>query len=282
MWQPSPPPAAPVEATELLSELAAYYQELVEYHQKAAHSAYVCLTHLEALLGEREVMSVQSLRQSDEKQEQSLQLPSSQTEQLIRSEEMGNAANQINGEPESEKTVEKSDEESDERETIKNLLKLNQGKILHIDYIARELSQSNEASNHKKIKSILTQGEKESLWAKVPDSPGCWTWDLKDLPDLAIKAKSQKKRTGKKLKNIPRSGKMKKYPTLTNAVADCLQQNYPQVCTTQTIAEWLYPRGLNSVSSKQVKESIGKVLSRGEGDFWTRVAIGKYVWKGRK
>ncbi len=165
---------------------------------------------------------------------------------------------------------------------IGELLELNRGKILQIDYMARELSPNQELIEKQELESILVQGEKEELWASVPEAPGCWTIDLKEIAEVGVKSKSQKKKKRRRKNLTPKKGKMRQYQTLTQAVTDCVSQNYPQVLTTDKISEWLYPRGLSEVESQQVKNAIGKVLSKGSGDLWTRVAVGKYVWKGER
>ena len=340
MWQPSPVPEPPPEAAGVLVELAAYYQELVADHQKAAQSAYVRLMHVEALMGSGKIRSGESVNQEEQREEQTeegrrkqesipelveLQVGSekgageresdkwgsaaetgsstSLTKQnseltesrlrerrrLARAEEVGSEEKEksgegISGEVElagrAEVELKKSVSLPGENwgEKVRKLLKLNLGKILQIDYIVRELSQNQEPINKQELEAVLTQGEKESWWASVPEAPGCWTLDLKEIAPVGgkgSKKQSQKKKRRKRKNLIPRRGKMKQYQTLTKAVGDCLEQNYPQVCTPQTIVEWLYPEGLLDGERQQVKGSIGKVLSKGAGGDWKRVEVEK-------
>ncbi len=346
MWQPSPPPAAPKEAGELLLELAAYYQELVAYHQKAAQEAIVHLSHVEALLGSGKSGSGESVHLEEQPREQEWKQQSRPEREVpllssskgveerksSRSDEVadtyaktspsyGNGEGRISNsevegsglrgrrqrrrrigesvggevltlegleaattwstEASSEKAVTPPGEKNWNREIVE-LLELNRGKILQIDYMARELSQNQELIEKQELESILVQGEKEELWASVPEAPGCWTIDLKEIAEVGVKSKSQKKKKRRRKNLTPKKGKMRQYQTLTQAVTDCVSQNYPQVMTTDKISEWLYPRGLSATESQQVKNAIGKVLSKGSGDLWTRVAVGKYVWKGER
>ncbi len=346
MWQPSPPPAAPKEAGEFLLELAAYYQELVAYHQKAAQEAIVHLSHVEALLGSGKSRSGESVQLEEQPREQGWKQQSRPEREVpllssskgveerksSRSDEVaytyaktspsyGNLEGRIsNSEVEGsglrgrrqrrrrkgesvgggmlileglEAATTRSPEASSEKavtppgeknwnQPIGELLELNRGKILQIDYLARELSPNQELIEKQELESILVQGEKEELWASVPEAPGCWTIDLKEIAEVGVKSKSQKKKKRRRKNLTPKKGKMRQYQTLTQAVTDCVSQNYPQVMTTDKISEWLYPRGLSEVESQQVKNAIGKVLSKGSGDLWTRVAVGKYVWKGER
>lgn len=50
------PPSPPAGTTEYLAQLADYYRDLVEYHQKAAIVAAQQLGHVEALLGTEPVL----------------------------------------------------------------------------------------------------------------------------------------------------------------------------------------------------------------------------------
>lgn len=272
MWKPPAPPDAPKDAEQLLWELADYYRELVEYHQEAAKSAYVRLTQVEALIGEPKIISV-----SLEKPIETTKWEEVEPETILQESKPPESTGSIIEESQSPKKgnfleclFDKEDRATEEEinKEIEELLRQNRGKILQIDYIERELRREN-------LKEILIQGEKAKLWAAVPDAPGCWTLDLKYLAESTPKSKS----TAKKSKIMPQTGRIKNYQSLTNAVAACLEQSYPNVCTNRDVAEWLYPKGLTSSKFRQVKESVDKVLSKGEGDLWKRVSVGKYVWK---
>jgi hypothetical protein len=67
-------------------------------------------------------------------------------------------------------------------EALSLLLSEHLGTVLHLDFIVRSLYGELEPSLLKVIKnrvgSSLKQGVEQKLWAKVTDSPGCYTKDL--------------------------------------------------------------------------------------------------------
>ena len=67
-------------------------------------------------------------------------------------------------------------------EALSLLLSEHSGTVLHLDFIVRSLYGELEPSLLKVIKnrvgSSLKQGVEQKLWAKVTDSPGCYTKDL--------------------------------------------------------------------------------------------------------
>jgi len=67
-------------------------------------------------------------------------------------------------------------------EALSLLLAEHSGTVLHLDFIVRSLYGELEPSLFKVIKSrvrsSLTQGVEQKLWARVTDSPGCYTFDL--------------------------------------------------------------------------------------------------------
>ncbi|ACK72973.1 hypothetical protein PCC7424_4611 [Gloeothece citriformis PCC 7424] len=71
---------------------------------------------------------------------------------------------------------------------IETLLEHNRGKVLHIDYIIRKLYGliSPEELQKRSVStlSILREGEDLGKWYEMPDSPNCWTIDIKEFPDL--------------------------------------------------------------------------------------------------
>ncbi|MDJ0717627.1 MAG: hypothetical protein QNJ54_25965 [Prochloraceae cyanobacterium] len=85
------------------------------------------------------------------------------------------------------------------RESIANLLSENRGTIVHINYIVREiygqLPTEKSARVKKELIKVLSRGEEEGQWSKVPDSPGGWTIDLKELPN-PISKDGETERTG--------------------------------------------------------------------------------------
>jgi hypothetical protein len=67
-------------------------------------------------------------------------------------------------------------------EALSLLLSEHSGTVLHLEFIVRSLYGELEPSLLKVIKnrvgSSLKQGVEQKLWAKVTDSPGCYTFDL--------------------------------------------------------------------------------------------------------
>ena len=284
MWEPSLPPKPPQQAEQLLSELVAYYQQLADYHQKAAQEAYLRLSHLRVLLGEPKTMSVEAIAL-----EKPPTLASSlkAEEDLLEEEDLPEEVDLLEEEVDLPEEVEAQEQDAvplskqaislkNQKENLLRLFMANQGKILHLDYIQREL---NIQLTGEELQSRLAEGEEEFLWASVPDSPNCWTLSLKDIPNLAPKPPKGKSSVPKKKGGIPRREKMKQYKTLTKAVAACLEEVHPKIYNAQMVLDWLYPKGLNPSDAQHVKNSIGKILCKDEGILWKRVKVGKYLWK---
>jgi hypothetical protein len=280
MWQAPLPPLPPNKGREFLLDLAKYYRSLVEYHQKCATEAHLRLSYVEALLNESQPLEATLVQL--EKEDNNLSLSNS----------IDSVSRQISSSKVTKDTV--ASHQNSLAQSIpslielQKLLELNRGKILHQDYIVRELCGSNGQEVSTFIELLLLQGEKKQWWVKVPDSPGCWTIDLSEIPDVMSKqspspskkrntAAKNKKKGGSK-KGVPSQGRMKDYPTLTEAVGECLKAFYPKACNSRIVVDWLYPEGLSSIQTKEVREAITKVFSRGEGKTWERVEIGNYIW----
>ncbi|MDF5716806.1 MAG: hypothetical protein PUP93_23785 [Rhizonema sp. NSF051] len=187
-------------------------------------------------------------------------------------------------------------------QAISNILEANKGKILQIDYLIWELYGQMNEKDHMSVKTeverVLSQGEKEGSWYAIPDSPGCWTVDLSYFPDLAsnltkVSSTAKKSSTKKKTSNtnnkspqarltysrLPYSPKLEQYVTLTAALAQILQESYPQAMNIDAILQWFYPDGLSSSERKQARASINDMLNKGSGyKGWKRVKAGQYMW----
>ncbi len=187
-------------------------------------------------------------------------------------------------------------------QAISNILEANKGKILQIDYLIWELYGQMNEKDHMSVKTeverVLSQGEKEGSWYAIPDSPGCWTVDLSYFPDLAsnltkVSSTAKKSSTKKKTSNtnnkspqarltysrLPYSPKLEQYVTLTAALAQILQESYPQAMNIDAILQWFYPEGLSSSERKQARASINDMLNKGSGyKGWKRVKAGQYMW----
>ncbi|NJL82106.1 MAG: hypothetical protein HC890_02390 [Chloroflexaceae bacterium] len=162
------PPPPPVPEGQL-QELASYYRQLVEYHQKAAAIAAGRLAHVEALLQPSEGLawSVEVNYQLQEPQVAVEALPAS--EEAIISQEESRSEVQAVG-----------DLELIER--LGSLLEANRGKLLQADFIVREifgkLPVEELAEATERIGRLLAWGEAKQQWHSVPDAPGCWTQDV--------------------------------------------------------------------------------------------------------
>ena len=250
MWQSLTPPNPPADAVQFLSELAAYYQELVEYHQQAVQQAIVSLSHLIALLDEKQTIpgeivpvsepnSIEQfkLEQGDQSTNQEVQnKPNQITTVKTTTEE--NSSNKI------EKVSKTQGENNRLRKSLLDLFRVNRGKILQIDYIFRELTKEYQNLEVEEVKIMLVKEEVGNLWASVPDSPGCWTIDLKNIADLPPKDSIKKSQPPAKKSKIDKDkdkSKLTNYPSFRSAVIDCVKKSYPQVCTTLSIFQWLYP-----------------------------------------
>lgn len=278
---PSPPPP-PSGGNQLLNQLADYYRQLVEYHQRAAELATQQLAHVEALLNpsliELDFLAIHSHFDSQNNRDRLediiplLELPSSHELEL----------------EEDENVIGK--EGATITDDLIELLETNRGKILHIDYIVRKLYGTVPSEDLIEVtqatKKLLEEGAKQKKWYAMPDSPGCWTIDIKEFPDFFITKKNpspQKKPAHLPpfSSRLPYSEKLAQYDTTTAAISACLQENYSHTMTTTEVLDWLYPEGINQKQRKKAAEAINNILTKGVGlKGWQRVAPGQYRWTG--
>lgn len=156
-------------------------------------------------------------------------------------------------------------------QAVEKLLRDNLGSILHVDYIIRALYGEMDALAIKDEKprmyDTLTQGTKKGLWVKVPDSPSCYTLDLKLVqPDSTAKQKSTASRSRR---TSPARGKaheelLPRYQhlNLTAAVESVVHEYAGEILTTEKIAKQLYG-DLSGSALTLVKDKIGKTLWSG-------------------
>lgn len=194
------------------------------------------------------------------------------------------------------KPPEPSEEPLSMEEEIATLLEANRGKILHLDFIVKEIA----APEPVDLKGVTTavdkqlqEGAARGRWARITDAPDCWTIDLTLIPDSVAKDESQSKLRSKtqtkqgkskggKSARIPSSSRLDQYEqNLPAAIQGCLQERYPSPARTGDIFDWLYPDGLPKKQSNQVKKAIGNALLNHLNRLgWEKVGIGLYVWKG--
>ncbi len=60
------------------------------------------------------------------------------------------------------------------------------GEILHHNYVANKIFGQNYQKHLPELLEILALGQKQKLWARVPEDPDCWTTDLSLLPTEEI------------------------------------------------------------------------------------------------
>ena len=302
MWQPPPPPTPPSDGEEFLLQMADYYRDLIDYHQKAAQQAHLRLSYVEVLLPDsvRDASLVEAVN------------PPLFERRLLRSGLKAQSRRELAGankadtqptEAEDREEIQADPQEEPDRQSsetspqppgldqpliptddeIAKLLETNRGKILHLDYIVVELVAPKPdyvGAVTAAVDKLLHEGEQQGRWASVPDSPNCWTIVLKEIPDLVSeKASSAKTNSGKTI--YPASEKLEEYASLPIAIQACLQEHYPSSLNTGEIFDWLYPDGLSKEQEFKVKKAIGNaLLNRGKSLGWRRVTVGRYAWSG--
>ena len=295
MWQPPPPPTPPSDGEEFLLQMADYYRDLVDYHQKAAQQAHLRLSYVEALLPDSvrdaslveavnpplfERRSLQELAGAKEADTQPTEAEDREEIQADPKEEPDRQSSETSPQlPGLDQPLTPTDDE------IAKLLEANRGKILHLDYIVVELVAPKPdyvGIVTAAVDKLLHEGEKQGRWASVPDSPNCWTIDLREFPDLVSEKASSAKTTRKtQTTSYPPSEKLEEYESLSQAIRSCLKEHHPSSLNTGEIFDWLYPDGLPKKQEFKVKKAIGNaLLNRGKSLGWRRVRVGRYAWAG--
>jgi hypothetical protein len=190
---PEPPPP-PLGSDEALSQLAAYYRSLVEYHHKALAVAHRQLDHIEALLNPNYSMGFETnievesnedallgqtlnsnnllaaprTKEPESESKGDLKIP--EDDSSIKNEETDrstfeplNKAEEIESNSASSSLEETSSKKlalgeipfESLKEKIAILLEENRGIILHIDYIIRKISRQLEPSNVEEIQAKI-------------------------------------------------------------------------------------------------------------------------------
>jgi hypothetical protein len=258
------PPDPPRNSEQFLQELIDYYRALLDYHQREAAMAASSLAHLEALLNRSPTLAQQ--------QQITLELVAASNSQRAFREQNVSTAERAIGPL------------LPTLEEIEQLLTANRGKMLHLDYLVRvlcgRLEDQQEESVTVAIAQLLERGASQGRWSAIPDSPDCWTIDLKDFPDLVPTPKSDKSRSRKKLiSRLPLNEKLDQYNTLTEAILACLQNNVPKSMSVSEILDWFYPEGLSLEEQPKAKEAIKDVIIKkcGLPGCWKRVETGRYA-----
>ncbi|NJO94437.1 MAG: hypothetical protein HC820_09140 [Hydrococcus sp. RM1_1_31] len=197
-----PPPQPPIDTSQLES-LAEYYRSLADYYRRAAEIASQQLSHVEALLHPIELLGFSEENDLDGWLEthksngfQTLE-PGSGVPQL--SATVADESHQHEQEDTPFQSNEKSQTRTDsELSTLLTTeLESNRGKMLHLDYLVREIygaiDEDKLESAKKETRSLLEKGMQQQKWFAVPDAPDCWTIDLSEFPDLTEPKTSTKR-----------------------------------------------------------------------------------------
>lgn len=276
MWLEPPPKPAP-ETEQALSQLATYYRQLIAYHQQSAAIASSKLAQLEAIL------TANSFSLDASWQYGSFSLPQGNGSELIAELEDENKSL-----PEA-----KLPPKEELSKTLQKILKANKGKMLRLDYLSLEVGEKlkvfplYQPQLKAQLQQILEQGTDFGLWASVPDSPDCWTYNLADFPDLDFTATSGKKKartnTAKKkrpynLSRLPDCDKIDEYGTLTSTIRECLRQYAPEPLDAHQVMAWMYPKGLNEKDKARAYQAVSDGLNKGcSRNHWQRVEVGLYT-----
>ena len=276
MWL-EPPQKPSTDSERALSDLINYYRQLVVYHQQSAAMAASQLANLETLVNPQ--MSPGSPWQTPQFPALTQNRPAELIAQL---------------EPTSKSIGERQLSTPEELTAyLQQILRANRSKILRLDYLTTEIGErlfvpkQQYPEFKQELKQALELGEKKGLWASVPDSPDCWTINIKDIPDLVTKAASKssgKKKSGRVYtrSRLPNKGRMKQFDTLTGAIAACLKENAPQRMDAHQIMDWIYPDPLPPKTRGQAYQAISDGLNKGcSRKRWFRAEIGWYYWEDR-
>jgi hypothetical protein len=305
-----PPPPPPIDTSQLES-LASYYRSLVDYYRRASEIAAQQLAHVEALLNppsseltfpsSSDLNSWLSSSETHQSNGNKTLTSGSEIPQLSATAVLENGQKDLapldqlgsNNQPSAE-TEQNNSTLSESRtvvteetllEELSTELESNRGKMLHLDYLVRklygEVDSSFLESATEETKALLGKGGAQQRWFAVPDAPDCWTIDLSEFPYLIEQPNpSQEKQPSYNPRiTLVGSERIDRYATVSEAIAACLSDHYPDSMTTKQIADWFYPEGLSDARRQKVHAALGKSLSDGNNKTWRRVRMGKYIWK---
>lgn len=275
MWLEPPPKPAP-ETEQALSQLATYYRQLIAYHQQSAAMAASKLAQIEALL------TANTVNLNTSWQYGLSSFAQENAPELIAELEVTKSLPEVKLPPKEELS-----------KTLQKILKANKGKMLRLDYLSLEVGEKlavfplYQPQLKNLLEQILEQGTDFGLWASVPDSPECWTYDLAEFPDLASPSTSQKKRARSKTKTnkrpynlsrLPHCEKIDQYGTLTGAIRECLSQYPSQSLDAHQVMAWMYPEGLSDKDKAKAYQAVSDGLNKGcSRKHWQRVEVGRYT-----
>lgn len=268
-----PPPHPPSNSDRFLQELIDYYRALLDYHQKSAVQAASSLAHVEALLNAKSSLVLQTSKPLEQVSHNGKQNSISALEEIAPTVEEFLSLER----PAVDVSLPTLDH-------IEELFKANRGAMLHLDYIVRVLCGRLEDDAlervNQEVAQLLELGVSQGKWFAIPDSPDCWTIDLKDFPELTSEKTVNKVRSRRKLlSRLPEDGKVHQYPTLTDAIVACLQDNVPKALTINQMLDWFYPEGMPAEDKKRARQAIRDIVMKkcGRANCWKRVGTGIYT-----
>jgi hypothetical protein len=284
-----PPPPPPIDASGL-ENLAEYYRAMVDYYRRASEIASQQLAHVEALLhpqsselmflfNQESWLDSPETHQSNGNRALAIEQPIPQLSAtgVHENGQKDFAPDRLGGNNQPNDGTEENNSTLSESRTVvseENLLfvlatelESNRGKMLHLDYLVRKLKDEVGSTELDKatepIKSLLDRGVSQQKWFAVPDSPDCWTIDLSEFPDLIEQPTPPKRASSYNLRiTLVGSERLDRYATVSDAIAACLEENYPDSMSTLQIADWFYPEGLSQTRRQKVHAALGKSQAR--------------------
>jgi hypothetical protein len=163
-------------------------------------------------------------------------------------------------------------------EAVEQILQEEEGKVLHVNYIIRalhgELTPSDIAAEKPRMFDTLKKDVAKGLWDRVPDSPGCYTADVKLVDSEAQPKKIEgNKRKARKPNGKATEGMLPRYQnlTFTDAVESVMRDHSGEIITSNIMTQALYGE-LSGQDLVEARNKVGKVLwSGGNQGRWQSV-----------
>jgi hypothetical protein len=154
-------------------------------------------------------------------------------------------------------------------EAVEQILQEEEGKVLHVNYIIRalhgELTPSDIAAEKPRMFDTLKKGVAKGLWDRVPDSPGCYTADVKLVDSEAEPKKIEgNKRKARKPNGKATEGMLPRYQnlTFTDAVESVMRDRSGEIVTSN-IMTWALYGELEGTALVETRNKIGKIMWSG-------------------
>jgi hypothetical protein len=257
------PPIFPKFEISQLIKLENYYEELVNYHEDLASVARLNLNSIKnAIALSREETTLPRIQ---EKQLIYQISPTSQSDICIDKH--------LNGH-DRQKTL--SIDFGVTEEEIKQILSLefqsSQGSILSLDCLIQKLYGSSQCENNElsqvirnQVKKLLHQGEEQQQWYAVPDSPDCWTSDLKKI-DTSRKI-PKRESTKHEISELKRK-----------AIRSFLKKIYPKSASIKEIVNAIYSKSFSPKNDHQFYHNIQQTIYAYQNKLWKRTGKGLFIW----